>query len=72
MKNITINKNNQIQYLVKLYVRNYKTKDGLVNVAKGVYKAYTSNNKDLDIVWIKILVTNIGKHQESNYIAYRK
>ena len=53
MKNITINKNNQIQYLVKLYVRNYKTKDGLVNAAKGVYKTYTSNNKYLDIVWIK-------------------
>ena len=71
-KNITINKNNQIQYLVKLYVRNYKTKDGLVNAAKGVYKTYTSNNKYLDIVWIKILVTNIGKHQESNSISYRK
>ena len=50
MKNITINKNNQIQYLVKLYVRNYKTKDGLVNAAKGVYKTYTSNNKNLDML----------------------
>lgn len=50
--------------LVELYAGNYDIKDGLVNGANGILKAYANTNKT-NIMWIQCNDINIGQNQST-------
>ena len=55
----------KLNMLVKIYVGNYYSQDGLINGADGIMKAYT-NIKELDVIHIKFNDSNIRHKQAKN------
>jgi hypothetical protein len=53
--------------LVELYDRNYNIEDRLVNGVDGIFKEYTKQDKDVDVVWIEFADTTIGKSQKNKH-----
>ena len=53
--------------LIELFAGNYNIEDGLVNGADGIFRTYTRNKNELDIIWIEFVDPSIGTSQRKRF-----
>ena len=53
--------------LIELFAGNYNIEDGIVNSADGIFRTYTRNKNELDIMWIEFVDPTIGRRQRKRF-----